>query len=191
MPRKLRLHVDLTDVTYDWISGRKSIPVVDRPIKNARIGTVLDTTPDFLGAVDKFGDPEIFGGASIGAVFTQGEPRRPGARWLPTIESTNKAVALNELAYFENSLAPGQAEEVRKLIGRVTGIFRKILNSRKAKLNRRFTEVFGYGQAFELHGRPITDEMIEDYHYEDILDFLEEEEKQTKKKERVRGWRIE
>jgi hypothetical protein len=141
-----------------------------------------------VGLIESFGDPEVLSAAEIGVVYTQGEPRRPDVRWLPVLQSTDKTTALQELQLFEKSLADGQGQQVRALVDRIAGIFRKQLAIRKATINKRATEIFGYGTALTIEGEPMTDKMIEE-DYEDILAWLEEQAKEHKPKERIRAWR--
>jgi hypothetical protein len=151
----------------------------------------VDGAAPLVDVIESFGDPEVVSAASVGAVYMQGEPRRPDARWLPQLTGVDQAVTLEELKYFESSLAAGQANEVRKLLDRVGSVFRKALNVRKARLNKRIGEVLGIGERLEIDGRLITDDMIEGYEYAEIMRWLDAEANRQKPKDRIRAWRAE
>jgi hypothetical protein len=76
----------------------------------------------------------------------------------------------------------------RKLIDRIGAVFRKALNIRKAKMNKRITEVFGHGVGLTIEDRPVTDDMIEGYQYEEIMAWLDAEANK-KPKNNIRVWR--
>jgi hypothetical protein len=178
----------LTEILSDWLSRRHGLPHLDQPIPNARIALRCEGDGELVGIVEKFGDPEVLSSAQVGAVYTQGEPRRPDIRWLPTISSTDKTVAIGELQTFEKSLADGQGADVRSLVNRIATVFRKQVVARRALLQRRFTEIFGMGAELEINDRPLTDKMIESYKYEEILIWLDEQGKENPK-DGIRTWR--
>lgn len=181
----------LTDIAYGWLSAKGNLPSLNQPIPNARLSLSVDGTFALVDVIEGFRDPEVVSGVSVGAVYVQGEPRRPDVRWLPQLTGVDQTRPLEELKYFEGLLAEGQAAEVRRLIGRVSSVFRKALNVRKAKLNRRITEVFGVGKPLEIRGRSITDDMIEGYEYSEIMSWLDAEANRQKPKDRIRAWRAE
>lgn len=180
---------ELTALLFDWLRRRHSIPDVAQPITNARISLSITGGLELIDFIEKLGDPEVLSVASVGAVYVQGEPRHADLRWLPDMKGVDKRVTLGELPYFEKALAEGQAEAVRAVVDRIARVFRRSLNKRRAYLNKRFTEVFGYGEELEINGRPITDEMIEGYQYDDLLRFLAEEDRKQKPKDNIRAWR--
>ena len=180
----------LTEISYDWISGRGGLPSLDKAIPNARLSFRMEGPATLVDVIEKFGDPKVVSGASVGAVFIQGEPRRPDVRWLPEMHGVNKTVTLEDLKFFEGSLAEGQAAAVRNAVDRVSGVFRKALNLRKARLNKRITEVQGYGKSLEINGRTITDDMIEGYEFNEIMSWLDgETNRQKKPKDGIKSWR--
>jgi hypothetical protein len=176
----------LTDVTYGWISGRTSLPTFGSPIPHARLMLLVEGLPSLVDAVERFGDPEVVSGASVGAVYAQGNPRRPDVRWLPRLWDSSKTAALEELKVFEGLLAEGQATEVRKTVTRIGNVFRKALNLRKARLNKRITEVRGYSESLEIDGVLITDDMIEGSEYGRIMRWLDAE--MSRKNPKVKVW---
>ncbi|WP_159011375.1 hypothetical protein [Bradyrhizobium sp. S69] len=177
----------LTDVIYGWISGRTNLPTFGSAMPHASLSLTVDGLPSLVDAVERFGDPEVVSVASVGAVYTQGNPRRSDVRWLPKLSDSSLTAALEELKVFEGLLAKGQATEVRRTVTRIGNIFRKVLNLRKARLNRRITEVFGYGERLEIDGVLITDDMIEGFQYKQIMRWLDAE--LIRKSPKVRGWR--
>jgi hypothetical protein len=180
----------LTGTLYEWISGRGGLPVLNQPIMSARLTLRVEGSPSLVGIIEGFGDPEVLSATTVGAVYTQGEPRHPDVRWLPDLKGIDKTLALEDLKHFESSLAEGQASEVRRMIDRIGSVFRKALGSRKAKLNKRLTEVMGYGVGLEINGRSITDAMIEGYQYDEIMRWLDGEAKRQKPpKDKIRSWR--
>jgi hypothetical protein len=180
----------LTDISYDWISGRRGLPSLDKAIPNARLSLRVEGPATLVDVIEKFGDPEVVSGATVGAVFIQGEPRRPDVRWLPEMHGIDKTITLEEMKFFEGSLAEGQAAEMRNAADRVSGVFRKALNLRKARLNKRITEVQGYGKSLEINGRAITDDMIEGYQFNEIMSWLDgEKNRQRNPKDGIRSWR--
>lgn len=180
----------LTEMTYDWLSGRRNPPSLNQPIPNARLLLNADGGPGLVDVIERFGDPEVISSVTIGAVYTQGEPRHPDVRWLPRMTGVDMSVMLGELKYFEKALAEGQAAELRKLGDRIAGVFRKTLKLRKSKLNKRLTEIFGYGDdCLRIGGRAITDDMIQGYQYEEIMTWLDGEERKTRPNDNIRSWR--
>ena len=180
---------ELTEVTFNWLSGRKSLPDINQPIHNARLSLGAEGGVELIDVAEAFGDPEIVGFAGVGPIYLQGVPRRPDVRWLPDISSVATAPALAELAFFENSLADGQGEKVRDLVGRIARIFKKRLLLRRAKVNKRISEVLGVGASITVEGRSVTDEMLEGYRFREILDYLDREERGENKKDKIRSWR--
>lgn len=180
---------ELTDTTYEWLSGRRGIPTLSEPIDSARLEVTVQEGPELIDAIEKFGDPEVVSAVGIGPVYLQGDPRRPNVRWLPNLTGADKSVVLGELKYFEIALADGQAGEVRTLVERAAGVFKKASNAKKSKLNKRISEIFGYGTGLMYEGHAITDAMIEGYEYDDIMSWLEEEEKKPAPCHRIRSWR--
>lgn len=179
---------ELTKRLFDWLHGRHGIPDISTPVQNARISLTIASGIELIDFIEKVGDSEVLSVAAVGAVYMQGEPRRPDTRWLPEMKGIDKSATLGELPYFEKSLAKGQADEIRKTAGRIAAVFRRSLNKRRSYLNKRFIEVFGYGAELQLGGRPITDRMIEGYKYDDILRWLDNEHNKQPK-ERIRTWR--
>jgi hypothetical protein len=177
----------LTDITFEWISGRGVLPTLNQPMPNARLSLKVDGSSTLVDMIERIGDPEVVSVASVGAVYTQGEPRRPDVRWLPELKGIDKTMALDDLKFFEGSLAEGQADELRRMVDRVRSVFAKALNLRKAKLNKRISDVFGYGPNLEIEGRPITDAMIEGSQYENIMRWLQEEKGRQKPKGSIRA----
>jgi hypothetical protein len=188
-PGEIKIAGHLTDILFDWLSQRQPIPVLNQPIANARIGLACEGGSELIDVVEKFGDPEILSSAQIGPVYSQGEPRRPDVRWLPNISSLDKDTAIGELANFEKSLAEGQGLAVRERIDRIIGIYGKRLAARRAKVNKRAIEAFGYGGEIAYGDKPVTDEMLDGHEYEDILALLDEAAKKKKPREKIRSWR--
>jgi hypothetical protein len=180
----------LTDIVFAWMSSRSTLPILDQPISNARMSFSVEGSPVLVEAIERIGDPEVVSSVAIGAVYTQRELRRQETRWLPTARGVDKNAALSELKSFERLLAEGQASEVRRVIDRVSGVFRKALNLRKGRLNKRITEVLGYGRALQIEDRTITDDMIEDYRFTEIMDWLDAEAARQKSKGKIRAWRV-
>jgi hypothetical protein len=178
----------LTDLASGWLHGRTEVPHLDQRLPNARLSIVVEGSTDLVGVCETFSDPELVASGEVGVVFTQGEPRRPDVRWLPAITTTSLDVALGELSYFEKSLADGQAAEVRKIVDRIGGIFRKRLAMRRSFVNKRISVVLGYGATLDVRGQPMTDRMLEGYQYREILDYLDQEARPKKKRDDIRSW---
>jgi hypothetical protein len=188
-PGEIEIARHLTDILFDWLSGRDGIPVLNQPIPNARIGLSCAGGVDLIDVVEKFGDPEVLSRAQVGLAYLQGEPRRPDVRWLPNISSlADKVPATTELGN-EKSLAEGQGKQARALIDRIIAIHRKRVAARRAKVNKRATEIFGYGSGVTYGNKPITDEMLDRYEYAEILAWLDEAAKEKKPREKIRSWR--
>lgn len=178
-----RLSTQLDRLDHEVPNNPKCIP-------NARLSFRMEGPATLVDVIEKFGDPEVVSGATVGAIFIQGEPRRPDVRWLPEMHGVDKTVILEELKFFEGSLAEGQAAEMRNAVDRVSGVFRKALNLRKARLNKRISEVQGYGKSLEINGRAITDDMVEGYEFNEIMSWLDgEANRQRKPKDGIRSWR--
>jgi hypothetical protein len=63
------------------------------------------------------------------------------------------------------------------------------LAARRAKVNRRATEIFGYGGEVTYYDKPITDDMLDSYEYQEILASFDETAKEKKPRENIRSWR--
>jgi hypothetical protein len=172
----------LTEVVYGWLSRRTGIPRENQPIPNARVWVKFGGGPEVIDALEKL-DPEILGSVEIGAVYLQGEPRRPEARWLVPIESREAGLTLEGLS-FEKSLVPGQADEVRKLVGRVRAMFQKRATARRTLISKLFREAHGCDPE-----EPYTDEEVDNsYGYKIMLAAVKDAGKPKKPRERIRSW---
>jgi hypothetical protein len=180
----------LTDITFAWMSSRDPLPTLNQPISNARLSFSVEGSPVLVEAVEQIGDPEVVSSATIGAVYTPRELGRPDTRWLPTARGIDKSAILSELKSFESQLIEGQASEVRRGVDRVSGVFRKALNLRRARLNKRITEVLGYSRELQIGDRTITDDMIEDHRFTEIMDWLDAEAARQKSRSKIRAWRV-
>jgi hypothetical protein len=179
----------LTDVLFDWLSQRHSLPVIDQPISNARIGLRAEGGPELVDIVEKFGDPEVLSRAQIGAVYMQGDPRRPDVRWLPDLKGIVKILTLGELQHFEKSLAEGQSEKIRGLVVRIVGVFKNQVDLRRAALTKRYTELFGTGSTLVINGEPVTDKMIDERPFGELVMRLEFEAEKGVPGDKIRSWR--
>lgn len=179
---------ELTTKLFDWLRQRQGIPDIQSALPDARISLTIVGGLELIDFVEAVTDSEVLFAAIVGAVYMQNAPRHPVVRWLPEIKGTDKTVALGELVYFEKNLADGQADEVRRTVDRIAAVFRKSVAKRRAHLNKRFSEVFGYGAKLELDGRPISDDMVEGFQYDYILQHLDAEQNK-KPKDSIRAWR--
>jgi hypothetical protein len=188
LPNEIAIARDLTERLSNWLSQRQGIPSIDQPIPNARIRLQGDGGPELVSVIESFPDPGVLSAAEVGVVYTQGEPRRPGVRWLPPLNGADESLAVSQLQSFAKSLADGQEARVRALIDRIVGVFRKQIAIRRAAINKRAAEIFGCGTTLTIEGELITDRKIEE-DYWDILAWLDEQAKERAPKDKIRTWR--
>jgi hypothetical protein len=186
-PEEIQAARHLTDLLFKWLSKRQfGVPTLDQPIMKAAISLVAEGDHSLLNVIKSFGDPEVIASVSLGPVYLQGEPRRPGIRWLPPLEGIDSHITIGVLGDFEKSLAAGQAEKIRSLVDLVVAIFRKRLAARRSALNKKYTELWGAGSQLRINDRPVTDRMIE-RRFAELQLRLEDEAKP--KHHRTRAWR--
>ncbi len=185
---EIKTAAELTEKLAGWLLRKEGIPLINTPILNANIAVRCVGGSEIVSTIESFADKEVLTGVVLGAVYTQGEPRRPDVRWLPTIVSTDTSVVLEHLGYFERSLADGQSDEIRLLLNRLIDVFRKKLAARKEVVCKRIVEKFGYGAPFKIRDRPITDKDIEE-DYADLLEALEAGVDYEGPRNRITAWR--
>jgi hypothetical protein len=183
---------ELTEACSFWLFGRRPMPTINKPLPNARLYLTCDGGDELVQIVESFGDAEVLQVATLGPVYTQGEPRKPEARWLPKLTGIDKSLTLGELPAFERYLAEGQAGRVRALTDRFAAVFRKKLAARVARVNTRITEVYGYGAGLEDVDHRVSEIDLEGYRYEEVLarlDAVERSGRNGKPKDKIRSWR--
>jgi hypothetical protein len=181
----------LTDVTFNWLSGKSEAPRLSQPISIGKVALDFECGPPILDAIEAFHDLELISSFAVGAAYPQGQPRRPVMRYLPKVTTSNKAQEIALLQEFENLLARDQAAKVRELIERVAQLFKKRVRARKLKLDARVREVLGCGLGGVIfENKPVSDAMIDGYQYDEILSWLNyEERRKDKPKGNIRAWR--
>ena len=181
----------LTDMTFNWLSRQSEAPRLSQPIPIGRVHLRFECGPSIMDAVESFTDLELISSFTIGAAYLQGQPRRPVMRYLPMVSTSNKAQEIKLLEEFENLLAQDQAAKVRELIERVARLFKKRVRARKLKLDALARKVLGCGlSGMIFEGKPVSDEAIDGYQYEEILSMLNcEESRKDKPKRNIRAWR--
>lgn len=184
-PPEIEVVRHLTKVCYDWLSQRQGMPATDKPMSNARLYLECVGGPELVGVIEKF-DLELLRGVAIGPVYTQGEPRKPGVRWLPDISSRDKSLAINSLEYFEKLLAPDQRLEVRKMIEQVATLFRRRVSARRGVINKKGIALYGIGDEITIDGWEIKDEMLDSYEYEDVVDWFDRELRKARQEREAR-----
>jgi hypothetical protein len=190
-PNEIEMARHLTDLLFDWLSQRRNeVPHTETPIANARISLDAEGTEELICVVEAFGDPEVLVRAAVGAVFLQGEPRRPDLRWIPDLTGVEKArVALGELQSFERSLADGQSARMRNVVDRVSGVFNRRLAARRVALNKKYTELWGIGSRLQIRGKPVTDDMLEGWSFRRLEALIQHEAEPDNPRGKTRGWR--
>jgi hypothetical protein len=181
----------LTDVTFNWLSGKSDAPRLSQPIPSGRVHLSFECGPPILDSIERFPDLELVSSFTIGAAYLQGQPRRPVTRYLPMVSNSNKAEEFALLKEFEHLLQQGQAAQVRELIERVAQLFRKRVQARKLRLDTLARKAFGCGlNGMLFEGKPVLDAMIDGYQYEQILSMLNSEEsRKGTPKGNIRAWR--
>jgi hypothetical protein len=169
---------ELTDMTFKWLSGRGGIPEINKPIPQTILSVVAEGNELLLPIIEKFSDPELLSRVVAGAVYLQGEPRRPDVRWLPPMTDSDKAKAIAEIPNFEKLLADDQGQRLRDVVETAARLFRKKRAARRALITKRYFALFGMGGEVSFVDRPVTDEMLEDYEYEKLIAWLEVEERE-------------
>jgi hypothetical protein len=186
LPTEIAAAADLTNVFFDWLSQRRGLPEFSNPIRNAVINIEVEGDASLLPAIETLKDPEILSRATIGAVYLQGEPRRPEIRWLPALNDLNTSQALADISNFERSLADGQAAELRSQIAIASRLFRGKRDARRTSILKRYAKLFGLGGQVEIIGRPLTDEMLYGLRHETVCAWLDAQE-QDQAKVNARG----
>lgn len=169
---------ELTDMTFDWLSGRRGIPEINKPMPKTMLSVIAEGNELLLPIIETFNDPEMLSTVVIGAVYLQGEPRRPDVRWLPSIFDSDKSKAIAEITSFEKSLGEDQGQRLRVTVETAARLFRKKRDARRARITKRYFALFGMGGQVSFGERAITDEMLENYDYEKIIAWLEVEERE-------------
>jgi hypothetical protein len=189
--REIEAARSLTDMTFNWLSGKSEVPRISQPIPIGKVYLRFECGPLILDSIERFPDLELVSSFQIGAAYLQGQPRRRVVRNLPMVMNANKAEKIALLKEFENLLQQDQAAKVRELIERVAQLFKKRVRARKLKLDALARKVLGCGlSGMIFKGKPVSDLAIDGYQYNEILSWLNyEETRKDKPKGNIRAWR--
>ncbi|MGC2787275.1 MAG: hypothetical protein WA397_26305 [Roseiarcus sp.] len=73
----------LTDVTFNWLSGKSEAPRLSQPVPIGKVHLSFECGPPILDSIERFADLELVSSFMIGAAYLQGQPRRPVTRSSP------------------------------------------------------------------------------------------------------------
>jgi hypothetical protein len=178
----------LTEVLFDWLSGRSGMPYLRNPLPATSIYLQAEGGLEVLNAIEQFTDPELITAVTVGIAYMQGNPRRPMQRFLPGMSDIRTQIQINEMNYFESLLTDAQAEELRATIKRTADLFRKRLKYRRTLIASRIYEVMGTGMGgIKFYGRSINDELLQSYEYQELVAWLNgQEQEKLRSKERLK-----
>lgn len=194
-PHEIQNASILHDLLWGWLSKRQEIPVLDTEMASIEIHVTLSGE---AGAVvtqleDLF-DFAPIRSVGFGIAYLEGRPPRVEVRWpKPMTASSDLSAITDDVATFEELLAPGQTDEVRSLAERVAKLFRKRGDTRRRHLQRVASQVLGDGATEWLtapgyHGRSPV-QTTEDFDYTRNLEWLEHTRKRNERPKRTHAWR--
>ncbi len=60
-PQEIAIARELTEQFFGWLSGRREIPAINRPIPAAEVSLSAEGGPDLVDVVELFNDPRYYG----------------------------------------------------------------------------------------------------------------------------------